>query len=98
MVFYDADKYQSGIFLFTLSTCIHCKRAKKLLSDLGASFDYVDLDQLPQGDMSAALAEMSRFNPAETFPTIIIAGKVIVGDREDDIRQACTKLTRQGAA
>ena len=94
MAYYDPDKYRHGVFLFTLSTCVHCKRAKKLLGDLGVAFDHVDVDQLPQGDMSAALAEMSRFNPAETFPTLLIGGKVIVGDREDDIRQALSKLPK----
>ncbi len=94
MAFYDPDKYQNGIFLFTLSTCIHCKRAKKILNDMGAKFGYVDVDQLSQNEMSAALAEMSQFNPAETFPTILIGKKVIVGDLEDDIRLAVSRLSK----
>ncbi len=94
MAFYDPDKYRKGIFVFALSTCVHCKKAKKLLGELGAAFDHVDVDQLPQSDMSAALSEMSQYNPAETFPTMLIGGKVIVGDREDDIRQALSKLPK----
>ncbi len=94
MTYYDPDKYRQGVFLYTLSTCVHCKRAKKLLGDLGVAYDHVDVDQLSQSDMSAALSEMSQYNPAETFPTILIGGKVIVGDREDDIRQALSKLSK----
>lgn len=95
MAFCDPEKYQSGIFLFTLSTCIHCKKAKKLLDEIGAHFDYVDVDQLSQNDLSAALSEMSKYNPAETFPTLLIGGKVIVGDREEDIRQAVSRMAQK---
>ncbi len=94
MAFYDPEKYRNGIFLYTLSTCIHCKRAKKLLGDLNMPFDHVDIDQLPQSEVRLALDEMSQYNPAETFPTMLIGGKVIVGDREDDIRQALAKLSK----
>ncbi|UQZ89495.1 glutaredoxin family protein [Deltaproteobacteria bacterium Smac51] len=94
MAFYDPAKYQDkpGIFMYTLSTCVHCKNAKKLMHDLGAEYDYVDVDQLSQDEMSEALSEMSKYNPAETFPTIVIGDKVIVGDRDSDIRQAVAKL------
>jgi glutaredoxin len=94
MAFYNPEKYRSAVFLFTLSTCIHCKKAKKLLSDIGVRFGYVDVDQLSQNERSAALSEMSKYNPSETFPTLIIGGKVIVGDREDDIRQALARLAK----
>ena len=93
MAFYDPAKYQgSGVFMFTLSTCIHCKNAKKLMGELGVDFDYVDVDQLGQDEMNRAVAEMSQYNPSETFPTILIGGRVIVGDRDADIRQAVAKL------
>jgi len=94
MVFYDPKKEESKSqpFLFTLSTCVHCKRAKKLLHDLNMPYNFVDVDQLSDAEMNQALEEMSEYNPAQTFPTIIGAGKVIVGDREDDIRQMVEKL------
>lgn len=94
MVFYDPARYENnhGVFLYALSTCVHCKNAKKLLQDLGVQYDHVDVDKLEQDSMNEALEEMSQYNPAETFPTIIIGGKVIVGDRDDDIRQAVAKL------
>ncbi len=41
MTYYDPDKYRQGVFLYTLSTCVHCKRAKKLLGDLGVAFEAV---------------------------------------------------------
>lgn len=94
MAFYDPKKEESKSqpFLFTLSTCVHCKGAKKLLKDLDMPFHYVDVDQLSDGEMNEALEEMSGYNPAQTFPTIIGAGKVIVGFRPDDIEQMVAKL------
>ncbi|MDR1044239.1 MAG: glutaredoxin family protein [Candidatus Adiutrix sp.] len=91
MPFYDPD-HQSKIFLYALSTCVHCRAAKKLLAELGCEYDQVNVDQLPEAEMQACLAEMSRYNPAETFPTLIGGGKVIVGCREEDIRQLADKM------
>lgn len=94
MAFYDPNKEgaKSGIFIYALSTCVHCRAAKKLLKELGAPYDHVDVDLLPEDQMQECLEEMSRYNPAQTFPTLIICSKVIVGDLVDDIRQAVAKL------
>lgn len=94
MAFYDPNKEgaKSGIFIYALSTCVHCRAAKKLLNELGSPYDHVDVDLLPEDRMQECLGEMSSYNPAQTFPTIIIGSKIIVGDLRDDIRQAVSKL------
>ena len=89
MAFYDPNN--SRIFVFALSTCVHCKRAKKLLNELGVDYDHVEVDLLSDDEMDKALKEMSKYNPGQSFPTIIYGSKVIVGDREDDIRQMAEK-------
>ena len=94
MPFYDPDQpgAKSKIFLYALSTCLHCRATKKLLAELGCEYDHVDVDQLPEKEMQECLAEMGKYNPAETFPTLLGGGKVIVGYREDDIRQLVAKM------
>jgi Glutaredoxin and related proteins len=94
MVFYDPDKEgaQSKLFLYTLSTCVHCRAAKKLLAELGAAYDYVDVDTLPEDQMNEALEEMSQYNPAQSFPTILAGSRVIVGFHDEDIRKAAAKM------
>lgn len=79
---------QAKVKLYTLSTCSHCKAAKKLLSDLGVEYEYTDVDLVPPDRKSEVLAEVRRFNPTVSFPTIIIGDTVIVGNKEHEIRRA----------
>ncbi len=74
--------------LYTLSTCSHCKAAKKLLTDLGIEYEYTDVDLLSKEDRDAVLAEVRKLNPALSFPTILIGDVIIVGNRQDKIKEA----------
>ncbi len=78
--------------LYTLSTCSHCRAAKKLLNDLGVEYEYTDVDLVPKPERDAVLAEVRALNPAVSFPTIVIDGTVIVGNREDKIKEALGPL------
>lgn len=94
MAFYDPNREgaKSRIFVYALSTCVHCRAAKRLLDELGAPYDHVEVDLLPPDQMQDCLNEMSQYNPAQSFPTIIAGSKIIVGDLADDIRQAAAKM------
>jgi len=74
--------------VFTLSTCSHCKAAKKLLTDCDVNYDFTDIDLLAGEARKAALAEVAQHNPNKTFPTLLIDGHVIVGFNEKAIREA----------
>ena len=74
--------------LYTLSTCSHCKAAKKLLNDLGVEYECTDVDLVSGAERDAVLAEVRKLNPQVSFPTIIIGNTIIVGNREDKIREA----------
>jgi glutaredoxin len=74
--------------IYTLSTCSHCKAAKKFLNENQIIFDATDVDLLQGADREAALDEVIQFNPQRSFPTIIIGEKIIVGFKEKDIREA----------
>jgi glutaredoxin-like protein NrdH len=77
------------VFLFALSTCGWCQKTKNLLTELGVAFDYVYVDLLPADEMKNTLRLIEKYNPAGSFPTIIINDdKIIVGFREDEIRAA----------
>lgn len=73
--------------MYTLSTCSHCKATKKFLRDNGINFDYVDVDLLQGDDKQKALEEVMQYNPGRSFPTIIIGDTIIIGFRENDIRE-----------
>jgi len=74
--------------LFTLSTCSHCRATKELLDRLGVSYDHSDVDLLKGDKREAVIEDMRQYNPSISFPTILIKDKVIIGFREDKIREA----------
>jgi glutaredoxin len=78
------------VMMYGLSTCVWCKRTKKLLTDLGVDFDFIYVDRLEGDEESKVIGDVSRFNPSVSFPTVVInEGKeVIVGFREKEIRKA----------
>jgi len=74
--------------IYTLSTCSHCNALKKWLSDCEVKFEFIDVDSLPEWEKYTMLEEIIKINPACSFPTIIIGDNIIVGFRENDIREA----------
>ena len=74
--------------LYSLSTCSHCKSTKKLLSECTVHYDFVDVDLLEGDERKAILEDVKKFNPKCSFPTIIIGDKVIVGFKENEIKEA----------
>ncbi len=74
--------------IFSLSTCSHCKATKKFLGYCTIKYDFVDVDLLQGEERAAILEEVKKFNPNCSFPTVIIGDKVIVGFKENEIREA----------
>jgi glutaredoxin-like protein NrdH len=75
------------IKIFTLSTCSHCKAAKKFLNDHEVEYDFIDVDLLEGEYRQDAIDEVREYNPNLSFPTIIIEEKVIIGFREDELKE-----------
>jgi len=77
------------LMLYALSTCPWCKRTKGLLNDLGVEYDYVDVDLLDPDEKAMATEAIKKWNPARSFPTLVLDDKkCIVGFKEDEIRSA----------
>ncbi len=74
--------------MYTLSTCSHCKSTKKFLNDCKVKYEATDVDLLDVEERAAILEDVKKWNPRCTFPTIIIGDKVIIGYREDEIKEA----------
>lgn len=78
-----------SIKIFTLSTCSHCKAAKKFLSDHDITFDFTDVDLLEGEERALVIEEVKKYNPRLTFPTIIINGdRIIIGFQDREIKEA----------
>lgn len=77
------------IVLYALSTCVWCKKTKKLLEDLGVAYSYVFVDQLDGIEQDKALEEIKRYNIQCSFPTVIIDDeKCVVGYKVREIKEA----------
>jgi glutaredoxin len=76
------------VFLYTLSTCSHCRATKRFLSEQGITYEFIDVDLLEGEEKQRILDEVIKYNPNRSFPTIIIGDKVIVGHNEQAIREA----------
>jgi glutaredoxin len=74
--------------MYTLSTCSHCKAAKKFMTDHGVVLNCTDVDLLTGDERKATIEEVRKYNPGCSFPTILIGDKVIVGFNEAAIREA----------
>jgi glutaredoxin len=79
---------EQSVQIYSLSTCSHCKAAKKLLADCTIKYEFVDVDLLQGAERAAILEDVKKFNPKCSFPTIIIGKTVIVGFKEKEIKEA----------
>lgn len=79
---------EKTVKLYSLSTCSHCKSTKKLLNECTVQYDFVDVDLLEGDERKQILEDVKKFNPKCSFPTIIIGDKVIVGFKEQEIKEA----------
>lgn len=79
---------QPKVKMYTLSTCVHCKNAKKFLDNCKVSYEFEDVDLLTGKEREDVLEEIRKINANCSFPTILIGDRVILGFREQEIREA----------
>lgn len=88
--FTHVDGKECGrISFYGLSTCIWCRKTRQLLDRLGVAYDYVYVDQLSAADQEKAMAQVRRWNPNESFPTVVFNdSSCVLGYDEAGIRAA----------
>ena len=82
-------KNKGKIMLYALSTCVWCKKTKKLLKDLGVEYKYIFVDLLEGKEKEEMIKEIEKYNPRCSFPTVVFNDKkCIVGFKEEEIKEA----------
>jgi len=76
------------VFVWALSTCMWCKKAKKFLEDNGVEFSYVFVDTLDEEEREKALKDVEKYNSSVSFPTILVENRCIVGFDEKKLKEA----------
>jgi len=78
---------KAKIMLYALSTCVWCKKTKKLLGELGLAYDFEDVDLLEGKEQERAMKEIERWNDSGGFPLIVVNNeRCIKGFNEEEIR------------
>ncbi len=82
-------KDRGRIVMFALSTCIWCRKTKKLLQELGVSYSYIDMDLLDDESKEKYTSDLKNWNPNCSYPTLVLNDKdCIVGFEEEKIKEA----------
>ena len=77
------------VMLYTLSTCIWCKKMKDLLQEMNVGYEYIDVDLLQGEERERAIEELKRFNPGCSFPSLVVDNsQCIVGYDETRVKEA----------
>ena len=92
-----ADAYEVGMrpgtdgqsVMYTLHTCRHCVRLKEFLDAHAIACHLVYVDGFRGAKRKAMIDKVRALNPRGSFPTLVLPdGRVIVGFREQQIREA----------
>jgi glutaredoxin len=75
------------IKLYSLSTCPTCKKVKQFLDGHDIRYELTEVDLLDSGEQWLISKELKQYNPAATYPTLVIS-TVIPGFDEEAIRKA----------
>lgn len=83
---------KADIMLYALSTCGWCRKTKQYLSDLGVAYRYVFVDMLEGDQRQEMVDEITRWNPACSFPTVVIDNtRCIIGFNPSELDKLAGK-------
>jgi len=77
------------VVFYGLSTCVWCKRTRKFLEESEVQFDFIYVDLLEGDEREAVKDEVREWNPAISFPTVVIDDdQCVIGFRTEQIAEA----------
>ncbi|OGW51912.1 MAG: hypothetical protein A2Y81_10715 [Nitrospirae bacterium RBG_13_43_8] len=81
------DEQKKKVKLYSLSTCPTCREVQKFLDGHNVKYELIDVDLLDSGEQWVTSKELKKYNPAVTYPTLILE-EVILGLDEEAIKKA----------
>ncbi|MDY6875508.1 MAG: glutaredoxin family protein [Chloroflexota bacterium] len=85
----SGSRNEHHMVLYAISTCIWCKRTRQFLESQGVSFDYIYIDLIHGQERENVLAQVKRWNPAVSFPTLVVDGRQsVLGYKPEAIKRA----------
>ena len=71
------------VFVYALSTCPWCRKAKQWFTDTQVPFEFVDVDRLQGEEQDAAAEKAYQLSGGRRYPVVVINGEVVVGFNVD---------------
>ncbi len=81
------EEQRKRVRLYALSTCPECKRLKKYLDENNIKYELIEVDLLDSGEQWVTSKELKKYNPAASYPTLVIE-EVVLGLDEDAIKES----------
>jgi glutaredoxin-like protein NrdH len=79
---------EHDVVFYGISTCVWCKRTRRFLEEQGIAFDYVYVDLLTGQEREEVVAQVRRWNPKASFPTIVVDdSRCVIGYRPEEIKE-----------
>jgi glutaredoxin-like protein NrdH len=82
------NRKDKKVFVWALSTCMWCRKAKKFLEDHGVEYSYIFVDLLDEDERDKVLKDVEKYNSSVSFPTILVENRCIVGFDENKLKEA----------
>lgn len=74
------DGADEKILIFTLSTCMWCKKCKRFLNDQNLKYRYIDMDQIDYQDKAVLLDYLrENYNSRVSYPFLVCESGHVVG-------------------
>lgn len=77
-------KDKGNVVLFALSTCVWCKKTKRLLENLGVDYHYVDVDLLEENEKQKVVKEVKRWCKKISYPLLVVKNKKSIQGYEEE--------------
>ena len=85
----EGTRSEKQVRFYGLSTCVWCKRTRQLLEDNDVAFDFIYVDLLRGKERKDAIEQVRKWNPATSFPTLVVdEEQSVVGYKPDQIKGA----------
>ncbi|SDO35693.1 Glutaredoxin [Desulforhopalus singaporensis] len=75
------------IKLYAVSTCSHCRALMEFLQQNRLPFEFVYVDELLGEERRDTIKKVKQVNKRCSFPTTVIGEAVVVGFKEDELKE-----------
>lgn len=79
------------VIIYTLSTCLWCKKTKKYFEDKKIPVEAIDYDKQPGDRQDAMMAEMRSSGGTASFPFVKIGGSCLQGYNPEEFEKLLGK-------